>query len=91
MQLEQRRSKRGIVESRPSERDVRSAREPLEFSGRVLNDMGADMERALVESEAADCLTLVEVMLPKQDVPELLAAITRGVAAINGSKRAAAA
>jgi hypothetical protein len=40
---------------------------------------------------AADCLTLVEVMLPKQDVPELLAAITRGVAAINGSNRAAAA
>jgi hypothetical protein len=30
-------------------------------------------------------------MLPKQDVPELLAAITRGVATINGSKRAAAA
>jgi indolepyruvate decarboxylase len=51
----------------------------------------AELERALVESEAADCLTLVEVMLPKQDVPELLAAITRGVATINGSRRAAAA
>jgi indolepyruvate decarboxylase len=48
----------------------------------------AELERALVEAEASDCLTLVEVMLPKQDVPELLAAITRGVATINGSKRA---
>jgi indolepyruvate decarboxylase len=44
-----------------------------------------DLDRALSRAEHADSLVILEVMLPKHDVPELLSRITRGVASVNGS------
>ncbi|HVJ52570.1 MAG TPA: alpha-keto acid decarboxylase family protein [Aliidongia sp.] len=41
-----------------------------------------ELDRAMETSEAADTLTLVELVLPKHDVPELLATLTRAVAQV---------
>jgi indolepyruvate decarboxylase len=44
-----------------------------------------DLDRALVRANDPGSLVLLEVVLPKHDVPELLARITRGVASVNGN------
>ena len=44
-----------------------------------------ELRRALALAENSDTLVLLEIVLPRQDVPELLAKITRGVAQLNGS------
>ena len=44
-----------------------------------------DLDQALTLAGNADALMMLEVVLPKQDVPELLARITRGVAKVYGS------
>jgi hypothetical protein len=44
-----------------------------------------DLDQALTLAGNADALMRLEIVLPKQDVPELLARITRGVAKVNGS------
>jgi indolepyruvate decarboxylase len=44
----------------------------------------AELEEVLRQAETAETLVLIEVILPKMDVPDLLARITRGVAQING-------
>jgi indolepyruvate decarboxylase len=44
-----------------------------------------ELNRALAEADDSDSLVMLEVILSKDDVPELLATITRGVAAVNGS------
>jgi indolepyruvate decarboxylase len=44
-----------------------------------------DLNRALAEADASGSLVMLEIVLPKYDVPQLLATITRSVARVNGS------
>jgi indolepyruvate decarboxylase len=48
----------------------------------------AELKIAFRQAEGATTLVLIEVILPKMDVPDLLARITRGVAKVNGSASA---
>jgi indolepyruvate decarboxylase len=49
-------------------------------------ETAGELQLALREVDQADTLVMLEVVLPRHDVPELLAKITNGVASINGSE-----